>query len=62
MNISSILVKNLGSHFAHFSILQPNEERNVLEESAVFIPKGEITEPGEKHSLHLHIPTEIQHV
>lgn len=32
-------------HFACLSLFKPNEDRNVLEESAGFGPKGEITEP-----------------
>ncbi|TMS07910.1 Coatomer subunit beta' [Larimichthys crocea] len=34
-------------HAAEYPLIMPNEDRNVLEESAGFLPKGEITEPEE---------------
>lgn len=33
------------SHLACFPAFQPNEERNVLEESAGFVSTGEVSEP-----------------
>uniref|UniRef100_A0A8D0DEL5 Coatomer subunit beta' n=1 Tax=Sander lucioperca TaxID=283035 RepID=A0A8D0DEL5_SANLU len=39
---------------AEYPLIMPNEDRDVLKESAAFVPKGEITKP-EVRNLHLYI-------